>query len=127
MLTFQTITHPAYSLPSHRGVCLQSQAATTVYIQNHKHSEYSSILKLITQEIHRPQLVETTRLIILLRKHDFTAADPTFDHIAVDELAFENFQAQRIEEMMLDCALQRTRTVNRIVTLVTDKLFGLFC
>ena len=62
----------------------------------------------------------------LLAKHDAAVLDIGLDHIAVGELAVEHVEAERVEQVMLDGALERAGAVDRIVALVAEELLGRF-
>ena len=52
---------------------------------------------------------------LLGREGQLPAPLVDFDRLAFVEFSFENFEAERIENLLLDRALQRTRAVDRIV------------
>jgi hypothetical protein len=46
------------------------------------------------------------------------------DDLALADFAFKDVDAKRVEDFFLNRALERARTVNRIVTLARDQLLG---
>ena len=58
-------------------------------------------------------------------KDDLPFIHPSLNHIPLPVEALENIDAQGIEESLLNGTLERTRSVNRVVTLIGDKLPGL--
>ena len=60
-------------------------------------------------------------------KQDMAVIDIGSDHIAIHKPAVEDIERERIQQQVLDGALERTCAINRIVALVADEFLGGFC
>ena len=61
---------------------------------------------------------------LLFRKYHLSARQRAPDAVALGELAVQHFEAQGIQEVLLDRALERAGTIHGIVALVGDELEG---
>ena len=62
----------------------------------------------------------------LLVEHDVSVVGVGLDDVAVDEFPVEHVEAERVQQQVLDGALEGARAIDGIVALAADELLGGF-